>query len=96
MSIAQAMLCGLPAVVPDRGAVAELVDPSCGALYRAGDAAACGEAIGAMVRGGAEMAAAGRAARRRAERLPSPEDQMAATLAVHRGLLERRQAEARA
>jgi alpha-1,6-mannosyltransferase len=45
LSVAQAIVSGLPLVVPDRGGAAELAHPSFSELYRAGDAEACGNAL---------------------------------------------------
>ena len=44
--VAEALACGLPVVAPAAGGPAELVDDSCGRLYRPGDAA--GAARGAV------------------------------------------------
>ena len=41
LSIAEAMSCGLPCVVPDDGGANEMHDPGSGERYRAGDANAC-------------------------------------------------------
>ncbi|MGD0677837.1 MAG: glycosyltransferase [Polyangiaceae bacterium] len=45
LSIAEAVACGLPIVVPDAGAAAEHADPGCSAIYRSLDAAACAAGI---------------------------------------------------
>ncbi len=45
LGIAEAMSTGLPAVVPDAGGAAELVDEAGGERYRSGDPVACAAAI---------------------------------------------------
>ena len=45
LSIAEAMACGLPVVVPDEGGAAEMVDGASGESYPSLDAAACARAI---------------------------------------------------
>lgn len=45
LSIAEAMGCGLPAVVPDDGGANEMHDPESGERYAANDAASCSEAM---------------------------------------------------
>jgi alpha-1,6-mannosyltransferase len=45
LSVAEAVACGLPVVVPDAGGAAESADPSCGQLYASDDAHACATAI---------------------------------------------------
>jgi alpha-1,6-mannosyltransferase len=45
LSVAEAVACGLPVVVPDAGGAAESADPSCGQLYASEDADACAAAI---------------------------------------------------
>lgn len=45
LSIAEAMSCGLPAVVPDDGGASEMHDPDSGERYAANDARACSESI---------------------------------------------------
>jgi alpha-1,6-mannosyltransferase len=78
LSVAEALACGTPAVVPDRGGAAEMVEPEWGAQYAAADAAACAEAILATLArldaGENARAAMRAAARRAAERLPTPEE----------------------
>ena len=43
--IAEALVSGLPLVVPDRGGAVELSDPAYAELYRPGDARACARAV---------------------------------------------------
>jgi alpha-1,6-mannosyltransferase len=45
LSIAEAVACGLPIVVPDAGAAADHAQPGCGEVYRSLDASACAVAI---------------------------------------------------
>src|SRR5262249_7873155 len=45
LSIAEAMSCGLPAVVPDDGGAAEMHDPESGERYASGDMVACADAV---------------------------------------------------
>jgi alpha-1,6-mannosyltransferase len=45
LSIAEAMSCGLPAVVPDDGGASEMHDPESGERYAANDAESCTEAM---------------------------------------------------
>lgn len=45
LSIAEAVACGLPVVVPDAGAAADHAQPGCGEVYRSLDADACATAI---------------------------------------------------
>jgi alpha-1,6-mannosyltransferase len=45
LGIAEAVACGVPVVVPDRGGAAERADPSCGEHYASLDVHACAEAI---------------------------------------------------
>jgi alpha-1,6-mannosyltransferase len=45
LSIAEAMACGLPAVVPDDGGASEMHDPDSGERYAANDARACSDAV---------------------------------------------------
>lgn len=45
LSIAEAVACGLPIVVPDAGAAPEHANPGCGITYKSLDPAACAAAI---------------------------------------------------
>jgi alpha-1,6-mannosyltransferase len=44
-AVAEALCCGTPVVVPDRGGAADLADPSCSEIYRTGDSSAAAEAL---------------------------------------------------
>jgi alpha-1,6-mannosyltransferase len=88
LSIAEAMSCGLPAVVPDEGGAAEMVDDASGETYASLDAAACVEAIERLLvrdrralREGA-LAAAGR--------VPDVTTQFAKTFDAYGALLDAR------
>jgi alpha-1,6-mannosyltransferase len=48
-SVAEALCCGTPVVVPDTGGAADLAEPSCGESYRAGDASAAAKALVAVL-----------------------------------------------
>ena len=91
LSIAEAMSCGLPAVVPDDGGAAEMHDPASGERYAAGDTEACAEALERLLNrvardGDAMRAAAARAA----ARLPSVRQQFEEQMALYTELLARR------
>lgn len=49
LGVAEALACGLPAVLPDEGGAAEQASPESTMLYRAGDAQACADAIEMML-----------------------------------------------
>jgi alpha-1,6-mannosyltransferase len=91
LSIAEAMSCGLPAVVPDDGGAAEMHDPASGELYAAGDAEACAEAVERLLARVAREGDALRAASARAAgKLPSVREQFAEQVALYTELLKRR------
>jgi len=91
LSIAEAMSCGLPAVVPDDGGAAEMHDPASGERYAAGDTDACAEALERLLdrvaRDGDAMRAA---AARAAARLPSVRQQFDEQIALYTELVARR------
>jgi len=64
--IVEAMAAGRPVVAPDAGGPTEILEPSCGILYRAGDARAAAIAIGQLVGDPERAQAMGRAGRARA------------------------------
>jgi N-acetylglucosaminyl-diphospho-decaprenol L-rhamnosyltransferase len=49
LAVAEALACGRPAIVPDRGGPAEIVDASCGVRYPPGDADAAGHAVAELL-----------------------------------------------
>jgi alpha-1,6-mannosyltransferase len=49
LSIAEAMACGLPVVVPDRGGACESIDPRASEVYPSLDPGACAAAIGRIL-----------------------------------------------
>ncbi|HLJ04444.1 MAG TPA: glycosyltransferase, partial [Solirubrobacteraceae bacterium] len=64
IAIVEALAAGRPAVVPDAGGPAEIVDQSCGLRYPPGDARAAADALAAILEDparAARMGAAGRA-----------------------------------
>jgi alpha-1,6-mannosyltransferase len=87
LGVAEALACGLPAVLPDEGGAAEQASPESTLLYRSGDADACARAIEAMLaRDPIELRAH---ARRSAEKVGSVEDHFATMLNVYEALLAR-------
>ncbi len=93
LSIAEAMSCGLPAVVPDDGGAAEMHDPASGEQYAAGDADACADALERLLdRVQREEGAMRAAAARAAARLPSVREQLERQVALYAELLARRSA----
>jgi glycosyltransferase involved in cell wall biosynthesis/GT2 family glycosyltransferase len=66
LAVLEALAAGRPAIVPAAGGPAEIVDGSCGRLYRPGDAAAAAAALAEVVGDPSAREAMGRAGRRRA------------------------------
>ena len=90
LSIAEAMSCGLPAVVPDDGGASEMHDPDSGERYTANDAEACAEAIERLLgRLATERTAMRTSAARAAGRLPSVLQQFEEQVALYNELLAR-------
>jgi glycosyltransferase involved in cell wall biosynthesis len=86
ISVAEAMLAGLPCVISAGGGAAELLDDACGVVTGAGDAAAVAEALERIARDAALRGRMGHAARARASRLTDPAgrlDDLAAIVAAH-------------
>ncbi|MBX3215445.1 MAG: glycosyltransferase [Labilithrix sp.] len=91
LSIAEAMSCGLPPVVPDDGGAAEMHDPASGEQYPAGDADACADALERLLdRVRSDEAEMRAAAARVAARLPSVGEQLERQVALYAELLVRR------
>ncbi len=89
LGLAEAMSTGLPAVVPDAGGAAELVDSGAGEQYRAGDAQACAAAIErALGRDPAQLRAG--ALRSVAERVPSVRGHFEQVFGLYAELLKAR------
>lgn len=91
LSIAEAMSCGLPAVVPDDGGAAEMHDPASGECYRAGNVEACADALERLLvrvaRSGDMMRAA---AARTASRLPTVAQHFEEQIGLYEELIARR------
>lgn len=88
LSVAQAVACGLPVVVPDQGGAAELARPSFAEFYPAGDAGACAAALERLCLRDAAALRDG-ALRARASIVGAVE-QVEHTVEVYRELLARR------
>jgi len=88
LSIAEAMSCGLPAVVPDRGGAAEMHVAAAGETYASGDAAACARAtLSLLDRLSKGAPALHDAASASARRLPSVREQFERQIALYIDLL---------
>lgn len=91
LSVAEAMSCGLPAIVPDEGGAGEMHDPESGERYASGDVEACAEALERLLdrvaRDGARLRSA---AAHAASKLPSVRDHFAEQVQLYAELLERR------
>lgn len=86
ISVAEAMLSGLPCVISAGGGAAELLDESCGVVTAAGDADAVAAALDRIASDASLRGAMGRAARARAARLTDPIgrlDDLATIVAAH-------------
>lgn len=91
LSIAEAMGCGLPPVVPDEGGAAEMHADGAGERYRALDPEACARAVVRLLdRLEADEAGVRAAAARAARRLPSVREQFEGQVALYQELLDRR------
>ena len=90
LSIAEAMSCGLPAVVPDDGGASEMHDPGSGERYTANDVEACAHAIERLLgRLATDRTAMRTSAARAAGRLPSVMQQFEEQVALYNELLQR-------
>jgi glycosyltransferase involved in cell wall biosynthesis len=88
ISVAEAMLAGLPCVISAGGGAAELLDESCGVVTAAGDAGAVATALERIASDARLRATMGRAAQVRGARLTDPAgrvDDLAAIVAAHAG-----------
>jgi alpha-1,6-mannosyltransferase len=88
LSIAEAMSCGLPVVVPDLGGAAELADDASAERYASLDVDACARAMARMLaREATGRDALRRAAVRAAEQVPNVRGQFESLFAEYRRLL---------
>jgi alpha-1,6-mannosyltransferase len=88
LGVAEALSCGLPAVVPDEGGAAELVTPECGEHYQTGDAEAMSHAIEKTL--GRDRDRLREAATAAASALPTIRQEFETQLDLYRDLLARR------
>jgi alpha-1,6-mannosyltransferase len=85
LGVAEALACGLPAVLPDEGGAAEQASAESTILYRSGDADACASAIESMLaRDRIELRTR---ARKSATRVGSVEDHFAAMMRTYDELI---------
>jgi alpha-1,6-mannosyltransferase len=89
LGVSEALCTGLPAVVPNEGGAAEMVDDSCGAHYRTGDPDDLAEKISMVL--GRDRAALRQGALARAATLPTVRGEFEARLALYEELLKNRQ-----
>lgn len=88
LAVAEAVACGVPIVVPDKGGAPESADPSCSETYRSLDADACAAAIVRLLaRSGPDLEARARAA---AARTPTIDQHFARVVSVYEDLLRER------
>jgi alpha-1,6-mannosyltransferase len=89
LGVAEALACGLPAVLPDEGGAAEQASPESTLLYRSGDADACANAIEEILaRDPIELRAR---ARKSTEKVGSVADHFATMLSTYDELLAKAQ-----
>jgi alpha-1,6-mannosyltransferase len=87
IAIAEAVACGIPVVVPDKGGAAEGVDRRCSETYASLDAEACAAAIDRLLaRSGPELRALALGA---ASRVPTVDEHFERVLSVYSELLAR-------
>lgn len=87
LGVAEAIACGLPAVVPDQGGAAESASPESAELYPSLDANACAQAIARLL--GRDRETLRRAALASAACIPRVEDHFDGMIALYNHLLER-------
>ncbi len=91
LSLAEAMSCGLPLVVPDEGGASEMHDPASGERYHALDVEACVRATERLIeRLSTDRESLRAAAAAAVGRLPTVVQQFEGQLALYRELLNRR------
>jgi alpha-1,6-mannosyltransferase len=88
LGVAEALACGVPAVVPDEGGAAELVTDDCGARYRTGDADGMARAMETVL--GRDRASLEAAAVEAARALPTVRQEFELQLDLYRELLGKR------
>lgn len=91
LSIAEAMSCGLPAVVPDEGGASEMHADGAGERYRSLDVAACSEAIARLLdRLSRDGDVVRRVTSESVARLPNVREQFEGQVALYERLLSSR------
>lgn len=85
LGVAEAVGCGLPVVVPDRGGAADSVDPASGSTYRALDPEACAAALERLLARDPDALRA--SALDAADRVPTMEQHFGAVLGTYDELL---------
>ncbi len=89
IGVSEALCTGLPAVVPDQGGAAELVEDGCGAHYATGDVDALASAMERVLSRDREELRRG--ALERARTIPTVRGEFEARLALYEELLKNRQ-----
>ncbi len=89
IGVSEALCAGLPAVVPDQGGAAELIEDGCGSHYTTGDADALASAMERVLSRDREELRHG--ALERARTIPTVRGEFEARLALYEELLKNRQ-----